>query len=343
MRRLLNTLYVTTPEAYLARERENVLVKVGEEVKLRVPIHNLEGIICFGYTGASPALMSLCCQRGVALTFLTQHGKFLARVTGEVSGNVLLRRRQYRWADDEGETVRMARRFIAAKVSNCRTVLQRGIRDHRGKIDADMIGRAVDYLSQMPRRLEETKDLEQIRGFEGEAAQIYFSCFKQLIIDQKEYFIFQGRVRRPPTDNTNALLSFAYTLLSHDVQAALETVGLDPQVGFLHRDRPGRAGLALDLMEEFRPYLADRLVLSLINRRQVDPKGFYQKETGAVYMDDETRKIVLTAWQSRKQETITHPFLDEKMPIGLLPYAQAMLLARHLRGDLDDYPPFFWR
>lgn len=343
MRRLLNTLYVTTPDAFLAREGENVLVKAGEETKLRVPVHNLEGIVSFGYTGASPALMSLCCQRGVALTFLSQHGRFLGRVTGEVSGNVLLRRKQYRWADDEHETARLAARFVIAKVANSRTVLQRALRDHQGKMQADVVRKAVDYLSKTPGKIGETNDLEQIRGFEGEAAQVYFNSFDQLIVDQKEDFVFQGRVRRPPTDNTNALLSFVYTLLSHEVQAALETVGLDPQVGFLHRDRPGRSGLALDLMEEFRPYLADRLVLNLINRRQVDPKGFYQKESDAVYMDDETRKGIITAWQSRKQETITHPFLEEKIPIGLLPYTQAMLLARHIRGDLEDYPPFFWR
>lgn len=343
MRRLLNTLYVTTPDAYLARERENVLIKVKDEIKFRMPIHNLEGIVCFGYMGASPSLMSLCCENGVALTFLTENGEFLGRVTGKVSGNVLLRRKQYRMADDEKESIRMARRFIVAKIANCRTVLRRGLQDHETESNKEDLTLAVRLLSEMPRKLECAQNLDQIRGIEGESAHIYFSCFNHLITAQKDGFYLNERVRRPPTDNTNAMLSFLYTLLVHDTAAALETVGLDPQVGFLHRDRPGRAGLALDLMEELRPYIVDRLVLSLINRKQVDSGGFYKKESGAVVMDTETRKKVITAWQSRKQENITHPFLEEKIPLGLLPYVQAMLLARHMRGDLEDYPPFFWK
>jgi len=343
MRRLLNTLYITTPEAYLAKEGQNILVRVDDEVKFRIPVHNLEGIICFGYSGASPAAMELCCESGVALTFLTAHGRFLGRVTGKVSGNVLLRRQQYRMADDVKESARIASRIIGAKIVNCRTVLRRAISDHAGSIDREAVAAGVDDMSRALRHLAAATSLDQVRGIEGEAAHIYFACFDHLIVAQKEHFSLNGRVRRPPTDNTNALLSFIYTLLAHDIGAALEAVGLDPQVGYLHRDRPGRLGLALDLMEEFRPYLADRLVLSLINRKQITEKGFRKKESGAVIMEDDTRKAVLTAWQKRKQEEVNHPFLSEKIPVGLLPYSQAMLLARHLRGDLDDYPPFFWK
>jgi len=343
MRKLLNVLYVTTPEAYLARDGENVIIRVEEENRFRIPIHNLEGIICFGYTGASPALMGLCAERGVSVSFLTEHGRFLARVTGPVSGNVHLRRRQYRMADDEQSSVAMAYSFITGKIANCRTVLQRAVRDHEGSIDAESVSKSVYALAGLIDRLGKCNNLDSVRGIEGEAAHIYFSSMNHIILDQKESFFMNERNRRPPLDNMNALLSFLYTLLAHDVESALETVGLDPAVGFLHRDRPGRPGLALDLMEELRPYLADRLALSLVNRRQITASGFCKKESGGIVMDDETRKAVLTAWQKRKQEEITHPFLNEKIAVGLIPYAQALLLARFLRGDLDDYPPFFWR
>lgn len=343
MRRLLNTLYVTTPESYLARDGENVVVRVENQEKLRVPVHNLEGIICFGYTGASPALMGLCCERGVGLSFLTEHGRFLGRVSGAVSGNVLLRRKQYRMADNEADALRMAKRFIAAKIANSRAVFQRALRDHENEKNIEDLTGTIQWLAQKITRLQETVTLDELRGIEGEAAHIYFSCFDHLILAQKQDFFLYERSRRPPLDNVNALLSFLYTLLAHETASALETVGLDPQVGFLHRDRPGRAGLALDLMEEFRAYLADRLCVSLINRKQISASGFTKKETGAVIMDDETRKAVLTAWQKRKQEEIVHPFLNEKVSVGLLPYIQAMLMARHLRGDLEDYPPFYWK
>lgn len=343
MRRLLNTLYVTLPDAYLACDGENVLVKVEDELRFRVPIHNLEGIVCFGFAGASPKLMRLCCERGVALSFLSPYGKFMGRVSGGVSGNVLLRRTQYRWADDAEITTRLARRFIAAKVMNSRAVLHRLLRDHPERVDKDDLERVLALLARMPQRLEQAANVDAVRGVEGEAASLYFSRFNQLIVSQNGEFQMQDRNRRPPMDRLNALLSFLYTLLAHETVAALESVGLDPQVGFLHRDRPGRPSLALDLMEELRAHLADRLAVTLINRNQVAADGFVVKENGAVVMEDDTRKEVLLAWQKRKQEELTHPYLGEKIPLGLVPYVQALLLARHLRGDLEDYPPFFWK
>jgi CRISP-associated protein Cas1 len=343
LRRLLNTLYVTMPDAYLACDGENVLIKVHDETKFRVPIHNLEGIVCFGFAGASPKLMYLCCERGVVLSFLTAYGKFMGRVTGNISGNVLLRRTQYRWSDDVAVSARLSRRFIAAKIINSRAVLHRVLRDHPDAVDNESLGNILQLLARMPERLEKATDGNVIRGIEGEAAQLYFSNFNQLVLSQKNAFRMVDRNRRPPTDRINALLSFLYTLLTHEVVAALESVGLDPQVGFLHRDRPGRPSLALDVMEELRPHFADRLAVTLINRNQISSEGFIVKENGAVIMNDDTRKEVLTAWQKRKQEEITHPYLGEKIPLGLVPYVQAMLLARHMRGDLEDYPPFFWK
>ena len=343
MRRLLNTLYVTIPDSYLACDGENVLVRADDEIKFRVPIHNLEGIICFGFAGASPGLMHLCCERGVALSFLTQHGRFMGRVTGGVSGNVLLRRTQYKWSDDEAIATRLSRRFVSAKIINSRAVLHRVLRDHPEAVDRDMLEKTLFTMAKMPDRLESTVDRDAIRGIEGEAAYNYFSCFNQLILSQKDGFSMANRNRRPPTDRINALLSFLYTLLTHEMVASLESVGLDPQVGFLHRDRPGRPSLALDMIEELRPHFADRLAVTLINRNQIASSGFIVKENSAVVMDDNTRKDVLTAWQKRKQEEIVHPYLQEKVPLGLVPYVQAMLLARHMRGDLEDYPPFFWK
>lgn len=343
MRKLLNVLYVTHPEAYLTKDGENVVVRIENEERFRIPIHNLEGIVSFGYPGASPALLGHCAEKGVAVTFLTEHGHFLAKVVGPVSGNVLLRRRQYRFADMEAEAVKLASAFITGKIANSRTLMQRALRDHKSALDESHLVCAIGALAQQVRLLDRCHTLDAVRGVEGEAARVYFAVFNHLILTGKEHFYLLDRNRRPPTDNMNALLSFLYTLLRHDMEAALETVGLDPAVGFLHRDRPGRPSLALDLMEELRPYLADRLALSLVNRKQVDASGFQRKETGGIYMDTETRKIVLTAWQKRKQEEIVHPYLGEKIPIGLLPYVQAMLLARYLRGDIDGYPPFFWK
>lgn len=343
MPKLLNVLYVTSPDAYLGKDGETVLILKEEEVKLRIPIHNLEGIVCFGYTGASPALMHLCAERGVALSFLSESGRFLARVSGGVHGNVLLRRRQYRMTDDPDETLAVAKSFVIGKICNCRRVLQRFLRDHDGRGDIPAVQAGVEALTGQLQKADGCNRLEALRGIEGEGAREYYGVFDELILESKEVFRFSGRSRRPPRDPVNALLSFLYTLLAHDCAAALETVGLDPQVGFLHRERPGRPSLALDLMEELRPYLVDRLVLSLINTRQIGPAGFVAKESGGVLMTDEIRKEIIAAWQKRKQEEVLHPFLEEKIAAGLIPYAQALLLARYLRGDLEAYPPFLMK
>lgn len=343
MRKLLNTLYVTTQTAYLSLDGETVLVRVEKEVKLRVPLHTLDGIVAFGVVSCSPWLMGACAERDVSISFLTEHGHFLASVRGPVSGNVLLRREQYRRADDEAQSAQIARSVVLAKVANCRAVLLRAARDNAPPESRQPLEDAAIRLAQVLDGLREGTPLDSVRGYEGDAGRSYFSVFDHLVQCQKEDFRFVERSRRPPLDNINALLSFVYTLLVHDVRSALETVGLDPAVGYLHRDRPGRPGLALDLMEEFRPVLADRLALTLVNRRQVQGTGFRRSETGAVVMDEATRKEVLVAWQKRKQDEIQHPFLGVKMPLGLVPWVQAMLLARHLRGDLDAYPPFFWK
>lgn len=344
MKRLLNTLYVTTQGSYLAREGETVLVRVDKETKLRVPIHTLGGIVCFGQVSASPPLMELCGEAGVTLSFLSERGKFLARLHGPVSGNVLLRREQYRRADDEASSSAIARAVLISKIANCRTVILRSAREQTGGKCADSLLSAAAHLARILKNLEQRiTSLDALRGMEGEAARKYFDVFDHLILTQKDGFYFRERSRRPPLDNINALLSFIYTLLAHDVASALEGVGLDPSVGFLHRDRPGRPGLALDIMEEFRSFLADRLALSLINRQQIKSGNFQRTETGAVMMDDKTRKEVLVSYQKRKQEEIQHPFLGEKVAIGLLPHCQAMLLARYLRGDLEGYPPFIYR
>jgi CRISPR-associated protein Cas1 len=343
MKRLLNTLYVTKQGAYLSKEGETVVVKVEGEVALSMPIHILGGIVCFGQVSLSPQLMGFCAENGVTISFLTEYGRFLARVQGGVSGNVLLRREQYRRADDEKSSIEMAKLFLTAKIANSRTVLQRVLRDHPQKIDVDSVANASSLLSEALKKIPLQENLERLRGLEGESARTYFSVFDNLIVSQKDDFKFEDRNRRPPLDNVNCLLSYIYVLLMHDVRSALETVGLDPAVGFLHSDRPGRYGLALDLMEEFRPFFADRLALSLINLGQVQKKGFKKHESGAVIMSDETRKTLLVEYQERKQDEITHPFLDEKLKIGQLFFAQSLLLARYLRGDMNFYPPFIWR
>jgi CRISPR-associated protein Cas1 len=343
MRILGNTLYVTSPEAYLALDGENVVIQKGGSEVRRIPLHNLDGIVTFGYTGASPALMGACAERGVMLSFLTMHGRFLARVSGTEHGNVLLRKSQYRTADHPNDSAALARSFITGKLFNSRWVIERAIRDHAMRLDTEKMRRVSVSLAKSVKNLQSAETLDEIRGIEGEAGSQYFSVLDELILQQKENFFFQNRNRRPPTDNVNALASFVYTLLAHDTAAALETVGLDPYVGFMHRDRPGRLSLALDLMEELRSVLADRFVLTLINTRRIDGGGFIQKENGAVLMSDETRKAVLTAWQQKKQEIITHPLLGEKIEWGLVPYSQALLLARYLRGDMDAYPPFLWK
>jgi len=343
MRKLLNTLYVTLPEAYISRDGLNIVVLVDNVEKFRIPVHNIESIVSFGWSGVSPALLSLCGERNVAMNFLTPTGHFCGRVEGPVRGNVLLRRQQYRLADDEKFSVSLVKSFIVAKIANCRNVIHRTLRDHGNDTNRTSLQSAMILLEEYLKKVQEADSVNTIRGIEGIAANDYFNVFNHFIVNQKDDFVFHGRSRRPPRDRVNALLSFCYSLLAHEVQSALETVGLDPYVGFLHTDRPGRPGLALDLMEELRPYLADRLTLTLINRNQVDAKGFVDQEGFGYLMDDETRKTVIAAWQKRKQEEIVHPFLEEKVQVGLIPYIQALLLARHLRGDLDMYPAFIMK
>jgi CRISP-associated protein Cas1 len=343
MKHLLNTLYIMTPETYLGLDGETVAVRRDGGTIQRIPLHTLDGIVAFGLVGCSPALMHACAERNVALSFMGMNGRFLARVQGPVSGNVLLRRQQYRSADDSAQAAGIAAAVVAAKIANSRTALLRANRDHPSVAGAECIASAAERLGQSLRRFDLELPLDAIRGVEGEAAGAYFGVFDHLIVSQKQDFIFTQRSRRPPLDNVNALLSFLYSVLAHDAASALEGVGLDPAVGFLHRDRPGRHGLALDLMEEVRPVLSDRLALTLINRQQVRATGFDRTEAGGVVMDDKTRRVVLTAYQKRKQEEIEHPYLKEKIPLGLLLHTQALLLARHLRGDLDAYPSFFWR
>lgn len=340
MRRHLNSLYVTTQGSYLSKDGETVLVRVGDELKLRLPIHNLEAIVCFGNVLCSPFLLGLCGDRGVCVSFLTENGRFLARVQGPTSGNVLLRREQYRRADDEADSAKITRNVLISKIANCRSVLKRALRDHPGSEGERRLEHAERALARHLQEVQEAVSTDQLRGLEGGAAREYFGCFDALVIQQREELPFKGRSRRPPLDPVNALLSFLYTLLVHDVSGALEGVGLDPQVGFLHRDRPGRPSLSLDLMEELRPFIADRLTLSLINRRQVQKSDFSAKESGAVLLTDKGRKKVLVAYQERKDDVITHPYLGEKTTVGMLPHLQARLLARYLRGDLDGYPAF---
>jgi len=346
MKQLGNVLYVTTPEAFLSLEGENVVIKKedsqGSTKTTRLPLHNLENIVCFTWQGTSPALMGACVERNIGLTFLTPNGRFQARVSGRIKGNVLLRKKQYEFSESESQSLPIAQSFVLGKIANSRKVLERAIRDHAMLVDVNSLTSSSNFLKETLKAISTCASTADLMGFEGSAAKCYFGEFDQLILQQREDFFFKQRNRRPPLDNMNALLSFLYTLLTNESASALETVGLDPYIGFLHRDRPGRPSLALDLMEELRPVMVDRLALSLVNRKQVNGKGFTQKESGGVLMDDETRKAVLVAWQERKKEEIIHPYLKEKIPYGLLPHVQSMLLARYLRGDLDAYPPFFW-
>lgn len=343
MKRLLNTLYITSSDRYLSLDGENVVILCGKTEVGRVPLHNLEAIVTYGFTGASPALMGACAKRNIGLSFLSGSGRFLARVSGEVRGNVLLRKKQYALSEDETSSLDIAKSFITGKIFNGRWVLERATRDHAMRLNTEKLKRVSAQMKNSLRAVQDCSSMETLRGIEGEAASLYFSVFDDLILQQKEDFSFTGRNRRPPLDAVNALLSFVYTLLAQMNLSALETAGLDPYVGFMHSDRPGRASLALDLMEELRPVLADRFVISLINKRIVSRSGFSQKENGAVMMDEDTRKAVLSSWQARKQEMIRHPFLDEKVEWGMTPYAQALLLTRYIRGDLDEYPPFMWK
>lgn len=346
MRRHLNTLYVTTQGAWLNKDGENVVVSVENIERGRVPLHTIGGIVGFGRVLVSPPLLGACASAGITVNHMTEEGRFLARVEGPVSGNVLLRRTQYRWADVPLRRDSIIKSVVAGKVLNQRTVLTRALRDHGDSMapaDRAAVSAAADRLANIVRRIEKPLDGEQLRGAEGEAGQVYFSIFDHLVRGDKPLFAFKGRSRRPPMDAVNALLSFIYALLTTDARAALESVGLDPAVGYLHADRPGRPSLALDLIEEFRPFFADRLVLSLINRRQLGIKNFRTVDNGATLLTEEGRKTVLVAYQERKRDEIQHPFLDERVTVGLLWFIQAQLLARHLRGDLDAYPPFVWK
>lgn len=346
MRRHLNTLYVTTENAWLRKDGENVVIKVDGTERGRVPVHLLGGIVCFGAAGLTPPLMGHCASRGVCVSILSRNGRFLARIEGPVSGNVLLRRAQYRTTDDADGTARLAGHLIVGKLLNQRTVVRRALRDHGESATAearDRLSHCERRLSDAARRIGRAAGADVMRGIEGEAARYYYAVFGDLMRTVEPEFAFKHRSRRPPLDPPNALLSFLYTLLVHDCRSALETVGLDPAVGFLHRERPGRPSLALDLMEELRPVLADRVALSLINRRQVQGRDFEIAVSGAVTMRDDARKTVLVAYQERKKDELTHPFLKEKTTLGLVPFVQATLLARHLRGDLDGYAPFLWR
>lgn len=341
MKKHLNTLFVSTQGSYLSKDGECVLIRVGGEDKARIPIHTLGGIVCFGQISCSPYLLGHCADNDVAVSFMTENGRFLAKMQGPVSGNVLLRREQYRWADDAKRSATVARFLMVGKLANTRNVVLRAARDHGGDGREERLRAAATRIANcLDRIMREHATLDEIRGMEGEAGAVYFGVFDDLITSAEPGFRFSGRNRRPPLDPVNCLLSFIYTLLVHDMRGALECVGLDPQVGFLHRDRPGRPGLALDLMEEFRPTFADRLALSLINLGQVKPRDFKKLESGAVLMEDDTRKEVIVAYQKRKQEVIEHPFIQEKMPVGLLWHTQALLLARYIRGDLDGYPPY---
>ncbi len=343
MKHLLNTLYVMREDSYLRLEGENVTVQQDEKIAARFPLHTLEGIMCFSYAGASPQLMGACVENNIGLSFFSPQGKYLASAMGEMRGNVLLRKYQYRLSDSETASCLIARNMVLGKVYNSRTVIERALRDHPQRVDIPKLRAASAALADALPSIGDETDLDTLRGLEGRAALTYFGVFDELILQGREIFGFDGRNRRPPRDPVNAMLSFAYALLARDCANALSAVGLDPYVGFLHRDRPGRISLALDLMEEQRSVRADRFILTLINNRVIQPKHFVFKENDTCLLEDEGRKVFLKAWQERKQETMMHPFLKEQIPWGLLPHVQALLLSRTLRGDYEAYPPFFWK
>lgn len=343
MKPLLNTLFVTSEDIYLTLDGENIVANRGKDAVARYPLHTLQNIVSFSYAGASPALMGACAKRDVGLAFCSPQGRFLARISGESHGNVLLRRTQYRVADDPAQSCRIARCMIFGKLHNARWSIERTKRDHGLRVDSGRLGMASQQIQCLLGQVLEVNDPDTLRGLEGVGASAYFNVLDELILNSKEDFFYHGRSRRPPQDRVNALLSFAYSLLAHECASALEVVGLDSYVGFLHRDKPGRTSLALDLMEELRPCLADRFVLTLINNRVIKANDFLVTENGAVLLTDVGRKSFLQRWQERKREQLTHPYLEEKMSWGMVPFVQALLLARYLRGDLDEYPPFLWK
>lgn len=343
MKQLLNTLFVTSEDIFLGLDGENVVARKKEDNLVRYPLHTLQGIVSFSYAGASPALMHACAERNIGLAFCTPRGRFLARVAGLNNGNVLLRREQYRIADDPERSCQIARNMITGKLYNARWSLERTLRDYRERIDKDIFDNSINILKKQMESAASEKDLESLRGEEGVGSSAYFAVFDHMILRDKENFFFHGRNRRPPLDNVNALLSFVYVILAHDCASALESVGIDSYVGFLHKDRPGRTSLALDLMEELRPCMADRFVLTMINNRVVQSDDFELTESGAVLLSDAGRRRLLKAWQEKKAVKVIHPYLKEKISWGMVPYVQSLLLARTIRGDLDGYPPFLWK
>lgn len=343
MKKLLNTLYVTSYDKYLSLEGETIVITVEKEEVNRIPLHNLQSIVTFGYAGISPALMGKCAENNISVSFLSRSGRYLASITGRENGNVVLRKTQYRISDDDEKCTKIARNFIIGKLYNSRWVIERTLRDHTDCVDREKLKKVSDELKNTITKLYNCNSTQELRGFEGEAATRYFSVFDDLVLRNKETFFFKGRNKRPPLDNVNALLSFSYTLLASMCSSALYSVGLDPYVGFMHKDRPGRISLALDLMEELRSVYADRFILTMINKNMLGENDFLQKENQAVIFTEDGKKKFLNSWQLKKKETLTHPYLQEKVEWGMVPYVQAMLLARYLRGDIDEYPPFLWK
>lgn len=343
MKRHGNTLYITSPDAFIRKEGETFVVELNDKKALQAPVHTIDNIVCFGFKPVTPALMAFCAENNIGISYLSRTGRFLARVYGEQKGNVLLRKEQYAISDLPERYLKISKNIIAAKIYNSRNLLQRHIRNHGDETDCTDAQGAVSSLGRLMGNIDRSENLDELRGYEGEAATYYFGCFNSLITSQKDDFVFNGRSKRPPLDNVNALLSFVYMILVNDIRSALETTGLDPQVGFFHRIRPGRPSLALDLMEEFRAYVADRVVLNLINLRQVAREDFEKKETGEIRLSDKARKEAIIAYQKKKDEIITHPLLGDKTTVGLLFHIQAMLLARFIRGDIEEYPPFYMK
>lgn len=343
MRQLLNTLYITLPDVYLAVSGENIIIKQEDSILARYPFHNLEDIVLFSYLGMSPKLMQKCIEHGIGVSYLTPTGRFIARLRGESKGNILLRRKQYRVADDENESLNISKTIIIAKIYNEKWIIERYVRQYENRIDTVYLKNSSNYLTGLLKKAGEVQDIDELRGIEGVAQVKYFSCFDEMILNQKEDFKFEVRSRRPPLNPINAMLSYIYSILSNDVASALESVGLDAYAGFMHTDRPGRISLALDLVEELRAPVADRFVLSLINNNQVKKDDFIFEDNGSVLIKDDSKKNIVRLWQERKQNTLTHPFLNENIKWGLVPFSQALLLARYLRDDLDGYPAFMWK